>query len=143
MGFCTVASGGTTSCRETKERMRREKTGEGRITHHGMDLSRSVPKTCGRQMAMFGKDPTSGRKDWTLFGSTGSCSEFFSNILDIIASHIGITLSPSYITCISCFSILYTTQCCKELSSAPQDSRLPAKYGLLRHYVNKHPSQEQ
>lgn len=54
----------------------------------------------------------------------------FSNILDIIASHIGITLSPSYITCISCFSILYTTQCCKELSSAPQDSRLPAKYGL-------------
>lgn len=55
---------------------------------------------------LFGKDPTSGRKDWTLFGSTGIrhiCSEFFSNVLDIIASHIQITLSPSYTPCISCF----------------------------------------
>lgn len=72
MGFWTVADGGTTSCRETNERIRKEKTGEGRITHHGIDLSRCMSKAyaiAGWQIVRKGS--ASERKELDPDGSTG------------------------------------------------------------------------
>jgi hypothetical protein len=94
-----VADGGTTSCRETNERIRREKTGEGRITHHGVHLSRSLSKKYAIDDGkLFGKDPPRNGKNWTLMEAQAfvtHSSEFFSNVFIIIAS-IQTTLSPSH-----------------------------------------------
>jgi len=90
MGFWTVADGGTTSCRETNERIRKEKTGEGRITHHGIDLSRRMSKAYAMaEGKLFGKGPPRNGKNWTLMEAQAfvtHSSEFFSNVFIIIAS---------------------------------------------------------
>lgn len=148
MGFCTGAEGGA-SCRETKVRMRREFIGEGRITHHDIESWRSEAAVVNLNEGKYSEKirPRGGK----IGPCSGGCwairhkSEFFSKTLpNIIASHISTTFlaaQPSHYILLH-FTQLYTI-CCKEPSSAPQDSRLPAKHGSLRHYVSNPPSHGQ
>jgi hypothetical protein len=100
MGFCTGAVDGTTSCLECErcERRRREKHGDGRITHHATDFSRSMSKVLQIfKAAMFRKRSRPRDGKGRLDPVRRHSSEFFSKSSDDIIITTQVTFASLHL----------------------------------------------